>query len=350
MNIVFTTCTNNYLAQAKTLADSILHYNEDITFIYFIIDKPHQDIDYRSLAPCKTVFIQELVDPELLNRMCRKYNIVELATSVKATAFKYIFNNYPEAANVFFFDPDVKTYEPLTSLENEFTGSDILLTPHILTPIRTDNRMPYENLFLKFGVYNTGFLGVKRTPVALSMLDWWEGKLLEECYIDTENGLFVDQLCINFLPVFYPHVKVLTSYGYNMGPWNLHERFITNSSGTKIILNDGTPLVFYHFSSFDLHNKHAFPYYYNRYNFEERKDLLEIYNEYADDLVKNSVYTYSKIKCAFDLKPLNPAFSVRVLKWLLRKVDTKFRYSSSKVHRAAFNAVVILNLCSELNL
>jgi lipopolysaccharide biosynthesis glycosyltransferase len=344
MTIAFTTCTNNYLAQAKTLADSILKHNRDVTFIYFIIDKPHSDIDYDSLEPCGTVFMRDLVDENLLTKMCKKYNVVELATSIKATAFKYIFNTYTEADKVLFFDPDVKTYEPVTCLENEFADNDILLTPHILSPINTDNKMPYENIFLKFGVFNTGFLGVKRSSVTLSMLDWWENKLHEECFIDTENGLFVDQLCMNFLPVFYPNVKILDNKGYNMGPWNLHERFINEKTGTSYLLNGGSKLMFYHFSSFEIRNKYIFPYYYNRYDFKDRPDLIDLYNDYANDLVKNRVDVYSKMQCAFDLKPYNPAFIVRLLKWLLRKIENKPQYYADNARKIAFNIAVILNV------
>ena len=43
---VFTICSNNYLAQAKTLADSFLEFNKGYKFYIFLCDTMRSDIDY----------------------------------------------------------------------------------------------------------------------------------------------------------------------------------------------------------------------------------------------------------------------------------------------------------------
>jgi hypothetical protein len=44
--IIFTLCSNNYLAQAKTLGDSVKKFNPDVLFVIGLVDKLHPEIDY----------------------------------------------------------------------------------------------------------------------------------------------------------------------------------------------------------------------------------------------------------------------------------------------------------------
>ncbi len=46
MKIAFTLCSNNYLAQAKTLGDSLLKYNPDYKFFIGLVDRLSDQINY----------------------------------------------------------------------------------------------------------------------------------------------------------------------------------------------------------------------------------------------------------------------------------------------------------------
>ena len=58
----------------------------------------------------------------------------------------------------------------------------------------------------------------------LYMLHWWKERTYNMGYQRLEKGLFVDQLWMNLVPVLFESCNVLNHPGYNMGPWNLHER------------------------------------------------------------------------------------------------------------------------------
>lgn len=95
---------------------------------------------------------------------------------------------------------DLIVFNGLANLEKEFKTSSILVTPHICTPLPLDGKMPNEPLFLNFGIYNLGFLGLNRTVETMTFLDWWEERTLTMGYADTSNRIFVDQLWIQLCP------------------------------------------------------------------------------------------------------------------------------------------------------
>src|SRR6267154_3286584 len=131
--IAFTLCSNNYLAQAKTLGDSLLKNNPDYLFFIGLVDKFNPEIDYTIFKPYQVIEIESIKIPDF-NNLINKYNIVELNTAVKPFFFLYLLNRYPDCDQVIYFDPDILVTHRLTSIEEALTSSNVLLTPHILSP------------------------------------------------------------------------------------------------------------------------------------------------------------------------------------------------------------------------
>ena len=248
MKIAFTICSNNYLAQAKVLGDSLLEHNPEYAFFICLCDARHPDAAYELLLP-HTIVDAGSLGIEKFDEMNEKYTIIELNTSLKPFAFSYLYTLYPEADTVIFLDPDTRLYAPLNAVERELEGNAFLLTPHILTPVELDGQTPTENTFTQFGTFNLGFLATRRNQTTDAMLDWWKRHLEANCYIRPGKGVFVDQLPMNLAPVLFEHVAVSRNPGCNMAPWNHHERRLTLRDG-RYFVNDANRLVFYHFSKF----------------------------------------------------------------------------------------------------
>ena len=279
MNIIFTICSNNYLAKAKVLGISVKEHVPGCLFFIFLCDRKIKEIDYEVLAD-EVIAIEE-VEP-LLDTLAEKYNLVELNTCIKPTLFQYLFLQR-KAAKVIFLDPDVKLYNNFDALFESLGVFAVLLTPHICTPIAIDGKKPAESMFNNFGIYNLGFIGLSNTEETFKLLQWWKEHTYKQGYIDVYNGMFVDQLPINHAPVFFKDVKVLSDMGVNMAPWNLHERFLqTTPDGLSV--NGKFKLSFYHFSSFKPGNMELPQQYYNRFRLQDRADLKEIYQQYGEDL------------------------------------------------------------------
>jgi hypothetical protein len=301
MKLAFTICSNNYLAHAKSLGDSLLKHNPGYHFAIILVDRRSTEIDYGFFHPYEIITVEELGIPDF-ESIWRKYNIVELNTAVKPSVFKYLFNKFPDAGNAFYFDPDILIYDPITDLENEFQVSDVLLTPHILTPMEYGpiKVVPSENTFLNFGLYNLGFLGLKNgSVVTRRLLDWWESRTLEYGYINMKDGFFVDQLWMNLVPIYFDKVRILREMGYNMAPWNLHERGQLIRLNGKYLLPDSSRLIFYHFSSYKFNEPDNMARHYDRFNFANSPAVKPLYEEYHDLLLANRIQAFSKVPCFF---------------------------------------------------
>lgn len=298
MKIAFTLCSNNYLAQAKILGDSLIKFNPEFNFIIGLIDRLSLDINYESNIGFEIIPVED-IGVSNFDELWKKYNIIELNTCIKPSYYKYIFNKYSDAEFVLFFDPDILIFNGLSDVENELETNDFVLVPHIFSPIPISDQRPNDNDFLNYGLYNLGFLGLRNTlQVINDFLPWWEERTLKLGYIRTWDGLFVDQLWFNLVPLFFKKICILNHIGYNVAPWNLQERALS-FIGNDIIVNSKAKLVFYHFSSFKFSNPKVYFYNYSR-NIGCNNIVLEhLYSMYYNLLIENGILMYSKIKCYF---------------------------------------------------
>ncbi|HEY5172742.1 MAG TPA: glycosyltransferase, partial [Acidimicrobiia bacterium] len=159
----------------------------------------------------------------------------------------------------------------------------IVLTPHATSPIPRDGLIPGEREIRLAGIFNLGFIAVSRDADAF--LSWWSERLRRECRIAFNEGLFVDQRWIDFVPGYFEH-KVLLDPGYNVAYWNLYDRFVKRGShGYEV---NGLPLRFVHYSGFDPLRPHMLSRHQvgqPRVRLEERPALARLCNRYATQLM-----------------------------------------------------------------
>ncbi len=256
MNAVFTIVAQNYIAQATTLHDSIKQLNPSLDVFIFIVgatDKIDRTGEGRNIVAVSDLGIPPLMD------MAFKYDVTELCTAVKPHCFLHLMDTLGYE-RVIYFDPDIYVYHDLHIIYDMLDGADMVVTPHILFPeIHYTGAIP-EGLLLFVGIYNLGFLAVKKTALSASILQWWKTRLETLCYADKIDGLHVDQKWVEFLPVFCGNGLLISKHmGMNVSIWNLHERRLIMKDGRYHIEKrtgpgDADPLVFYHFAKFDPKN------------------------------------------------------------------------------------------------
>ena len=288
MTLVFTLCSNNYLAQAITLGDSLLRHNPGYNYVIGLVDRKNSDIDY-SIIPYEILEVEK-IGITTIEEMYRKYDLIELNTAVKPFYFKHFFINRNNLESIIYLDPDILVYAPFTELEADLRSSDIIITPHFTTPLN-DDKLQTEEDFLNSGLYNLGFIAVKKTSEGLEMINWWAERLLNKAYIDLSRGLFTDQIWINFVPLFFNKVKILKHPGYNMAYWNLHERRVSKKE-KEYYVNKQYPLVFYHFSGFNPLIPDILSKYQNRFAFQDLPEIRDLFTEYSIKLFQNGYNTY----------------------------------------------------------
>ncbi|MCY7361931.1 MAG: hypothetical protein LH629_07695, partial [Ignavibacteria bacterium] len=182
--------------------------------------------------------------------------------------------------------------------------SSILLTPHSITPLDSKCVNPDEINFLRSGLYNAGFLGLRRTSNTKQFIDWFKDRLTYFSFNDYANeqlvsrGLFVDQLWLNLVPLYFEGSELCLHPGANFGHWNLFNKSLNKDSDGNITVN-GEPLLFIHFSGWDINNINTVSKYSPRDNESAPPLWVEVSKMYRQNLLTNGYEDFLNYPCAF---------------------------------------------------
>ncbi len=125
------------------------------------------------------------------------------------------------------------------------------LTPHQTVPESTyEAIVDNEICSMKHGIYNLGFIGVRKGAAGLAFADWWAERVRLFCQERLDLGIFTDQKWIDHVPSFFDGVNILKNPRFNVATWNLTTRNLHGTSIDDLKVFDA-PLGFYHFTGFD---------------------------------------------------------------------------------------------------
>ena len=321
MIIAFTICSNNYLAHAKTLGDSYLQHHSGHRFIIGLVDKLIDGYDYSFLNAFEVVPVETL-EIDGFDNLVAKYNIMELNTAVKPSYFNYIFEHYT-AQNVVYLDPDLWVSSAFTEVFDFLKYKNIVLTPHMLSPI-DDGHSLNDFQLLRNGIFNLGFIALSNFSAVAHFLKFWHERVTRYGFAKSKEGMFYDQLWVNYVPAFYDSYAVLRHLGYNMANWNLHERVVTRVEQRGFLINNEFHLRFFHFSGYKASKPDTIASYSNRFDFESRPDVRPLFDIYRALLIQNKVEDISKLG-VFYFPDLNVPVIIPVHKKVMSRVKRSLK-------------------------
>lgn len=287
----FTICSKNFLAYARTLFESLRAVEPGARCWVALCDRIDGLVDFEE----EEFEVLELVDLSIpdVEEMAARYNITEFNTAIKPFAFQALFQL--GFSRVVYFDPDIYVCSALEEVDNAFEGgAEACLTPHTVEPI--EEGWFNDSQFLKYGVFNLGFVALRSTPRVHEILGWWARRLQHHCIIDLANGIFVDQKWVDLFPAFLNRVEVIRHPGYNVAYWNVPRRSVRLVDGRYLV--NGLPLRFAHFSGNRLDDENCF----TRHNPEVTlnrvgalRDLLAVYRQrvFANEHAKYRALPYA---------------------------------------------------------
>ncbi len=315
MPLAFTICSVNYLAQARTLGDSLRQTNPDWQFVIGLVDRLDGERALpQSLYPAYPMLEVDKIGIPDFARMCARYDITELNTAVKPFFIDYFYETQPDLDAVIYFDPDIIVFQPLTRLSESLRTHSLVLTPHCCSP-NPDWLLPNDQTHLNTGIFNLGFIGLRHDNDARQFVRWWKGRLVDECRNDLCAGLFVDQFWVNYAPIYVENVLIEKHVGYNVAYWNLHERFFSQRDDGTWLVNGTDELQFFHYSGYGVDKPAQVSKYQTRYTFQDRPDAWPLFDLYRQRLLDNGNETYRQYPCAYIKPPVVPRY-VRVRKVL----------------------------------
>ena len=275
-----TIVSKNYLSYACVLVDSFRQHHPTGRAFVLLVD----NLEGRLPPRTEGFELIELAALEIphLTRMCFQYSILELNTAVKPHFMRYLLTRRG-VSRLFYLDPDILIFRSLSELGALLDTHSILLVPHLTAPTDSDGKAPDERGILRAGVYNLGFLGVRRDPTVLGFLEWWGRHLVEECFADPDQGLFVDQRWVDLVPGLFSGAHIVRDPGYNVAYWNLTHRQVETTSGEVSV--NGRPLHFFHFSGLDVDRLGEVSKYQNRYTLDDLPAVRPLFEAYRDRLL-----------------------------------------------------------------
>lgn len=243
----FTSFTFSYLAKARVLARSLKRHHPDWQFVALITDHPPRGFEF---DPAQEPFDEIIWSDELIggawDRWIFKHDVIEACTAVKGPALDALISAGFE--KVFYLDPDTAVLGSLDPLVQLLDEHSILLTPHQLEPDeRPSSIVDNEVGSLKYGVYNLGFVAIRANDEGKRFARWWSDRLMQFCYDDIPNGLFVDQRWCDLAPCFFSGLHIVRDPGCNVASWNLNRRTLSIDRSGALKCN-GVPLRFFHFT------------------------------------------------------------------------------------------------------
>jgi hypothetical protein len=247
--IVCTSICANYIPKARVLASSFKKHNPGTKFILCLVEKTtHQAAN--DTADFDLVIKGSELGIDSFESFIFKHSIVEASTAVKGHLFLELLRRFPNEEKFVYLDPDILVTGEFVELCEALKDYDIVLTPHLAEPEEEyEAILDNEICSLKHGVFNLGFLAVRRSEQAKKFMHWWASRLYDFCYADIPGGLFTDQRWIDLAPCFFD-VLSFRHPGYNIAPWNVSRRELTIGKNGEYLVN-GQPLRFFHFSGFD---------------------------------------------------------------------------------------------------
>jgi len=300
MQIAFTVCTNSHLAQAKTMADSLVLHNPNYQVVIGLVDKIQETAHKALIEPHQIVAIETINIPDF-EGLLGKFNLYEMSCLAKPYFAQYLFDTHTTLQKLLYFDTDMLIFDALKPIEASLEKYDIIINPHVTAPFN-DAHSPHLRVFLNSGIYNGGFFALRRGQEAMRFLNWWQQYVAEDGYVNFCKGMFVDQLCLNFLPLFFENVLIERNPGYNVSYWNMHERTLTRRDG-KWFVNNDFPLIFFHYSGYQLDKPDQLSLHQDRHDWARRTDVHQLFKYYHDGLIKNQHSQLLQTPNAYFKKP-----------------------------------------------
>lgn len=242
--VIFTTvATASYLPQAMVMAKSIKKQMPGCKVIVCLVEEKMPDAVKNSSFD--EVILAKNLGFSNFNRFIFQYNQFEGANACKAQLLIYLLRTYQKHDYFIFLDSDTKAFGPFDEMIEYLTENEIIISPHF---IHVNPKKPfyYLEIIQRSGIFNTGLFAIKRGGRSERFLRWWADLLLKYCYKDSQKGLWNEQKWLDLaLGPFDFYIQ--KDPGYNVGPWNFHERLLTLTDNGSYLVN-GRPLRLFHFS------------------------------------------------------------------------------------------------------
>ncbi|MEA5448426.1 methyltransferase domain-containing protein [Leptolyngbya sp. CCNP1308] len=298
---ICTIVTKSHLCYARTLAESVRQHHPEISVYVLLADRVDKYFDPEK-EPFELIQLANLPEQDILQQMCFYYTSFELCCALRAWLHDYLWH-HTTVEKWLFLDGDIFVTHRLDSIFEQLDRHSVLINPHYQSWQALSSEDSLPEVILRLGIYNGGFLGVRRCEESAQFIIWFKGCLQHHCFNDlsTDNprGLYVDQRWLDFLPALFPNTGLLRHPGANLGHWNLWEHPLCLEEDGKVTV-DAKPLLFLHFSGWQIENPRQVSRNSSRYYHQSLPVWEQLADKYRERLLQHGYQTTSMLPYAFN--------------------------------------------------
>lgn len=284
---VCTVGSKKHLAYVRTLSKSVLNYHPTAKVYFLLVDKLDKAFDPKD-EPFELIELQELDNIAHKQYLFFKYDMAGLNKVIKPYFFEFLFR-VRDIRRLIYFDANVLVLDSLMILEESFRNYSILLKPYIAQHIK-GNCPPSELESLNHGIFNSGFMGLSKSAVSLTFLDWWQRRMVNS-FSDMDRWLDLTPYIFDEVKVIRDEVPCLTYHNLDMMAY--HE---LKAKEEKIFLNK-KPLGWLHFNGLNEGTKRSFDANRIANTFPQIRPLFE---NYCAQLELNGASIFGNCEYAYD--------------------------------------------------
>ncbi|QWG17074.1 hypothetical protein KMZ68_19095 [Bradyrhizobium sediminis] len=209
----------------------------------------------------------EAAEPEVAATRSTR-SLIEYYFTCSPAWMLFVLGKEPDAEWVSYLDSDLFFFAPPDPIFAEMEDSAFGIIPHRFT-----SRLAHMR---RFGIYNVGWVSVRRRDEGFAALRWWRERCIEWCYDRVEGDRFADQRYLDRLPELFGGIHVIEHLGANLAPWNIANYRLEWRDGS-VKIEGRYPLLFFHFYGVKLAGR----YYYNSHR---------VYHAPFSSLVRHRIY------------------------------------------------------------
>ena len=231
---------HNYLPRGLALYYSLQRHAPGARlWVLCLSDACHQALmalDLPNLVPVRLADF-EAANPDVAATRSTR-SVIEYYFTCSPAWILFVLNSEPDLEWVTYLDSDLYFFASPDPIYDEMKDAAFGIIPHRFARGLEDQR--------RFGLYNVGWVSVRRRDDGVSALSWWRERCIEWCYDRVEGDRFADQRYLDRLPEMFAGVHVISHLGANLAPWNFADCHLEWNDG-NVEIEGRYPLVFFHF-------------------------------------------------------------------------------------------------------
>jgi hypothetical protein len=236
--------TPSHFPHARVLLDSSRRHIPESSNFVVIPGAPEVACAAAGAIDGATVLAQADVvqDAHVSNALSSAYTPFELSCALKPYSLMKLLDLGFES--VLYLDADTALYSRPEEFLLGAHDAEFTIAPHLLSA--TESTPSGDLLLLRAGALNAGAIAV--TARSEGFLKWWGQRVTSLGHDAPGEGIFVDQKWLDLALTLFD-CRLVKDWGFNVGPWNLHERDL-DLVDDRFVVRGGKSLSLFHFSRF----------------------------------------------------------------------------------------------------